>query len=47
MSWLGIVIAVICLYLAFKVVGFMFRLFFVAIVIVALYWFAAPYLSTM
>lgn len=45
MSWLGIVVAVLALYFAFKVVGFMFRLFFVAIVIVGLYWFAAPYLG--
>ena len=47
MSWLGIVIAVVCLYFAFKVAGFLFRLLFIALVIGGLYWFAAPYLSTL
>ena len=47
MSWLGIVIAVVCLYLAFKVVGFFFKLLLVVAVFAALAWFAAPYLSTL
>ena len=45
MSWLGIVVAVICLYLAFKVVAFMLRLFLWAVVLGGLYVFLAPMLG--
>ena len=45
MSWLGSVIAVLCLYLAFKVVGFFFKLLLMALMIGALVWFAAPYMG--
>ena len=47
MGWVGIVIALICLYLAMKVAGFMFKLLLLAVVIGGLYWFAAPYLATL
>jgi hypothetical protein len=45
MSWLGIVVAVIALYLAFKVVGLVFKLAMWALLLFGLYWFAAPYLG--
>jgi hypothetical protein len=45
MSWIGIVVAVICLYLAFKVVAFMLKLLLWAIVLGGLYVFLAPILG--
>jgi hypothetical protein len=45
MSWVGIVVAVICLYLAFKVVAFMLKLLLWAIVLGGLYVFLAPMLG--
>jgi hypothetical protein len=45
MSWIGIVVAVICLYLAFKVVAFMLKLLLWAIVLGGLYVFLAPMLG--
>ena len=45
MSWLGIVLAVVALYLALKVAGFVLKLVFWALLLVGVYWFAAPYLG--
>mgnify|MGYP001266392310 CR=1 FL=1 len=45
MGWIGIVLAIIAVYLAFKVVGFLFKLAMWGLVLVCLYWFAAPYLG--
>ncbi|WP_157475152.1 hypothetical protein [Lysobacter sp. Root494] len=45
MSWIGIVLVVLGLYLAFKVAGFFFKLLMWALVIFGIYWFAAPYLG--
>ena len=45
MSWIGILIAAFCLYLAFKVAGFFFKLLLWVVVFAALAWFAAPYLG--
>lgn len=45
MSWLGIVLAVIGLYLAFKVVKFVVKLFCWALVLIGAYWFFAPSLG--
>ncbi len=45
MSWLGIVIALLCLYAVTKVAGFMIKLVLLAVVVCGLYWFAAPYLA--
>jgi hypothetical protein len=47
MAWIGIAIAVVCLYLAMKVAGFVFKMLLLAVVVGGLYWFAAPYLSTL
>jgi hypothetical protein len=46
MSWLAIIVAIIGIYLALKVVGFLFKVAGVVIVIAALYWLASPYLGT-
>jgi hypothetical protein len=45
MSWIGIILVVIGLYLAFKVAGFFLKLLMWALVIFGIYWFAAPYLG--
>lgn len=45
MSWLGIVVAVIAAYLAFKVLGAAFKLILWLVVLGGLYWFTAPYLG--
>ncbi|WP_187775608.1 hypothetical protein [Luteimonas suaedae] len=42
MSWLGIVVIVLGLYLAFKLVGFALKLAMWLLVIVGAYWFLAP-----
>jgi hypothetical protein len=44
-SWLGIVLAVVALYLALKVAGFMLKLALWALLLFGLYWFAAPHLG--
>jgi hypothetical protein len=44
MSWLGIALVVIGLYLAFKVAGFFLKLLMWAVVILGIYWLASPYL---
>lgn len=45
MSWIGIVLVILCFYLAFKVAGFFFKLLLWALVIFGIYWLAAPYLG--
>jgi len=45
MSWIAIIVVIICIYLAFKVAGFLFKLLMWALVIGGLYWLAAPYLG--
>ncbi|MFA6984638.1 MAG: hypothetical protein WC213_00330 [Arenimonas sp.] len=45
MSWLAIVIVIIGIYLALKVVGFLFKFAMILLVLFALYWLAAPYLG--
>lgn len=44
MSWIGIVVAIVSLYLAFKVVSFLLKLVLWLAVAAALYWFLAPML---
>jgi hypothetical protein len=45
MSWIAIAIAIVCLYLAFKVAGFVFKLGLLLLAASLLYWFAAPALG--
>ncbi|MGH8033271.1 MAG: hypothetical protein ACREO8_13175 [Luteimonas sp.] len=45
MNWLGFVVIVICLYLAFKVAGVVLRLALWMLIVVAGYWFLAPLLG--
>ncbi len=45
MSWLGIALALLGLYLAFKVVGALLKLLMWALVLVGAYWFLAPQLG--
>jgi hypothetical protein len=45
MSWLGIVIVIIGIWLALKVVGVFFKLAMWALVLAGLYWFLAPHLG--
>ncbi|HEU0306493.1 MAG TPA: hypothetical protein VFR30_05950 [Lysobacter sp.] len=45
MGWLGIVLVILGLYFAFKVAGFFLKLLMWALVILGIYWFAAPYLG--
>jgi hypothetical protein len=42
MSWLGIILVVIGLFLALKVAGFVMKLAMWALVLFGLYWFLAP-----
>ncbi|WP_256645040.1 hypothetical protein [Thermomonas paludicola] len=45
MSWIGIVVLVLGVWLALKVAGVLFKLLLWAVAVVAVYWFAAPYLG--
>ena len=45
MSWLGILVAVLCIWLAIKTIGALFKLALWGVALAALYWFAAPYLG--
>ena len=45
MSWVGIAIAIVCIWLALKVIGFVLKLALWGVALFALYWFAAPYLG--
>lgn len=42
MSWIGIVIALVCLYLAFRVAAFLVKLLLWAAVLCGIYAFVAP-----
>ena len=45
MSWLGIVLVLVALYLAMKVVGVVLKLLMWGLVLFGLYWFLAPHLG--
>ncbi|WP_159015682.1 hypothetical protein [Cognatiluteimonas profundi] len=45
MSWLGIVVVLVALYLAIKVAGAVLKLVMWALVLLGLYWFLAPYMG--
>jgi hypothetical protein len=45
MSWLGIVVVLVALYLAIKVVGVVFKLVLCGVVLFGLYWFLSPHLG--
>ena len=45
MSWLGIVLIVLGIYLALKVAGFALKLAMWVLVIAGVYWLLAPYLG--
>jgi len=45
MSFVAIIVLVICIYLAFKVAGFLFKLVMWAVVFGVIYWLAAPYVG--
>ncbi|MBP6216047.1 MAG: hypothetical protein KA391_01485 [Luteimonas sp.] len=43
MSWIGLVLIVLGAYLAYKVAGALLKLLMFLLVVVGVYWFAAPY----
>lgn len=45
MNWIGIVVALVCLYLAFRVAAFLVKLLLWAAVLCGLYAFVAPMLG--
>jgi hypothetical protein len=45
MSWVGIVLIVVGLYLALKVAGFVLKLAMWGLVLLGVYWLLAPYLG--
>lgn len=45
MSWVGIVVAVLCIWLAIKAIGALFKLALWGAALLALYWFTAPYVG--
>lgn len=45
MSWIGLVLAIIGIWLALKVAGFFFKLLMWALVLFGAYWFLAPLLD--
>ena len=45
MTFVGIAVLLLCIYLAFKVAGFMFKMALWVVVIAVIYWLAAPYLG--
>jgi hypothetical protein len=45
MSWLGLVVLVLALYLAFKVASALLKIVLFVVMLVAAYWFAAPMLG--
>ena len=45
MSWIGIVLAVVAAFLAYKVIAFVLKLALWGVVLFGLYWFAAPFLG--
>jgi hypothetical protein len=45
MSWIGIVLVVVGIWLALKVAGFVMKLALCALVLFGAYWFLAPHLG--
>jgi hypothetical protein len=45
MTWVGILLLIVGIWLAFKVVGALFKLLLWVAVLVGLYWLAAPFLG--
>jgi hypothetical protein len=45
MSWVAILVLIVCIWLAFKVVGVLFKVVLWAVVLVGLYWLCAPFLG--
>ena len=45
MNWIGILVALVCLYLAFRVAAFLVKLLLWAVVLCAVYAFFAPMLG--
>ena len=45
MSWIAILVLIVCIWLAFKVVGVLFKIVLWAVVLVGLYWLVAPFLG--
>ena len=45
MNWIGIVVALVCLYFAFRVAAFVVKLLLWAVVLCAMYTFFAPMLG--
>lgn len=43
MSWLGFVLVIVGIWLAFKVAGVVLRLIVTALILIAAYWWLAPY----
>jgi len=45
MTWIGVALALLCLYLLFKVVGFLMKLLLWTVVLCGLYWAAATFIG--
>ena len=45
MSWLGFVLVILGIWLAFKVAGVVLRLIVTVLIVIAAYWWLAPYLG--
>lgn len=45
MGWLGIVLVIVGVYLAFKVAGFVLKLVMWVLVLIGVYWLLAPHLG--
>ena len=45
MSWLAIILVVLCLWFAAKVVGFFLKIGLILVALAVLYWIAQPYLA--
>ncbi|KLI98176.1 hypothetical protein [Luteimonas sp. FCS-9] len=45
MSWLGFVLVIVGIWLAFKVAGVVLRLLVTVLILVAAYWWLAPYMG--
>ena len=45
MSWLGLILLVVCAWLAFKLVGALLKLLMFVLALVGAYWFLAPHLG--
>jgi hypothetical protein len=45
MTWVGILLLIVCIWVAFKVVGVLFKIALWGVVLGGLYWLAAPFLG--